>query len=250
MTKGPAICIPVLRRYDLLRELLLSLRVSTVMPSAIHIVDNGRNWSKLASAYGNTLKLPVEFHVKVSSTPASVAETWNYFLGHTPDGRIITNDDILFGPRSVEHMVEASQDADIALGYGYSCFLIKDSCVEKIGPFDEGISPGYAYFEDCDYAERIRRVNAEGNPTKAVTCVTVPNVDLAHGRGDGGSLTYRAGSQRDIDEHWRKYNIAKANFVRKWGKEPQELEAEWEAKKIVADRAADRIESTSAKVAI
>jgi GT2 family glycosyltransferase len=38
---------------------------------------------------------------------------------------------------------------------GFSCYGIRDSLIEKVGYFDEDISPGYAYFEDNDYMRRL-----------------------------------------------------------------------------------------------
>jgi GT2 family glycosyltransferase len=224
---GPVVCIPVLRRYDLLRELLLSLRASTLPPSGIVIVDNGRQWAKVAAAIGGTLPADL-FDITTPAAAAGVAESWNYFLGHSPDGRVIANDDILFAPQSLERMVETP--GDLVLGFGFSCFLMRDSCVGKVGLFDENLSPGYAYFEDCDYMERVHQSQTAVNPELRVIAANAVDTGLVHGRGDGGSLTYRAGSQAEIYEHWQKFDRAKARFVQKWGAEPQVLEARRAAK--------------------
>lgn len=213
--------VPVLRRYDLLRRLLLSLRPSVKLVQEVVIVDNGQCWSKIAGAIGGTLPAD-RFDVWTPAVPMGVAESWNYLTRRTTGARIITNDDIIFGEGSIAQML--ATEGDIVLGYGFSCFLLRDSCVDAVGEFDENISPGYAYFEDCDYAERIRRANADG---KSVRMVNAFKPEIIHGDGKDGSWTYRAGSEEEQREHWRKFDLAKANFVKKWGAEPQVLEARW-----------------------
>ena len=37
------LCVPVLNRYDLLREMLLSLRESDLQPDLVQVIDNGQN---------------------------------------------------------------------------------------------------------------------------------------------------------------------------------------------------------------
>jgi GT2 family glycosyltransferase len=81
-------------------------------------------------------------------------------------------------------------------------------CVERVGLFDEEISPGYAYFEDCDYVERMLLEKVRITP--------------AHDAGvtHGGSKTLEAASQAEMQEHHRRFLLAKANFEKKWGRGP------------------------------
>lgn len=212
------VCIPVLRRYDLFRRLLASLSDSTVQPTCIHILNNGRRWADLAKAMEGLIAeefCNVAHHVR----PMGVAASWNWFIRMTPEERIIVNDDIAFAPESLEKMVTAT--GDIVFAHGFSCFLIRDRCVRRIGYFDEDISPGYAYYEDEDYAQRMRLA------AKTPEAVIATNVEagVVHG-GDGeGSSTYRAGTVQEIAEHWQRHDLAHRNFVRKWGAEPDVLKA-------------------------
>ena len=88
--------------------------------------------------------------------------------------------------------------------------MIRNSCVEKIGLFDEKISPQYLYFEDSDY---IRRLGLAGIPQT-----------VAHGarvvHEDGGSQTYKTYTLAQMEEHQRRFAIAEANYVKKWGGKP------------------------------
>lgn len=223
------VCIPVLRRYDLLRELLLSLVDSTVTPSTIYILDNGRNPDELASAIADTIERQVHIEIYRPRIAMGVAASWNWFLNNAPEEWLIANDDILFAPQSLERML--STPGDLVLGFGYSCYLLRRSCVDKVGYFDESISPGYGYFEDCDYMERIHR---ECDAGRHVYCANAEGTGLMHGRNGAGSQTWQAGTDDEIRAHWRKFDTAKANFVTKWGAEPHVLVAQREARMAVA----------------
>ncbi len=85
------VCIPVLRRYDCLRDSLKSLERSTV-PYLVHVVDNGRNDEKMREVG--------EFHCDVFTPerPLGVAESWNWFIKNIPEERVIVNDDVTFAP--------------------------------------------------------------------------------------------------------------------------------------------------------
>lgn len=212
------ICVPVLRRYDLLRRLLLSLESSETQPDAVYVIDNGRDAEKIAIATDGFL-FPII--VETPEKNLGVAASWNWFLDHVQEERIITNDDIVFAPHSITRM--QANDADLVFGVGFSCFLIRDRCAQQIGQFDEAISPDYGYFEDCDYMERA---HAAGDARLA----NAENAGLVHGDGKDGSSTWRAGTPEEIADHGRRYLIAQQNFIRKWGAEPQILEVRRKAR--------------------
>lgn len=211
------VCIPVLRRYDLLRRLLLSLKDSTVLPQ-VHLIDNGRDANKLQAAVWQTCRHIQVYNPSLHDRSLSVAESWNAFLEHVPEERVIVNDDIVFAPHSLQRMVETG--GDMIFAHGFSCFLIRNSCVEKVGKFDENISPGYAYYEDCDYMERMRLECQRGN------WVSMHDVDagVKHGEHGQGSCTFRVGTDEEVNEHWRRHHLAHMNFLQKYGAEPDELE--------------------------
>ncbi len=202
------LCIPVLKRYDHLRSLLLSLRDSTVPVDVLHIVNNGRNEDALTEALLDTISARLD--VLTPAEPMGLAASWNYMIRNSSDERLISNDDMEFGPKSLRLLMEAPGDLVSAAKINMcSCFILRDSCVEKVGYFDETISPGYAYFEDNDYAERMVDAGAvRGN----VECGVIHK----------GSQTMAAYDAREHIEHSRKFEIAEQNFVKKWGFHPRD----------------------------
>lgn len=198
------VCVPVLKRYDLFKNLLLSLRDSTVKPDAVYIINNGKDVARLNTAL---TVCPCKFFVHFPDVPMGVAESWNWFIMNTPEDRVISNDDILFAPESLEKMCAAT--ADLVWASGFSCYLIRDACVEKIGLFDEAISPGYGYYEDEDYLQRL-----DGRGTKPRQA-TAENVDC--GVVHLHSQTLKASSHQEVLDHHRKFLIARDNYSRKWG---------------------------------
>lgn len=204
--KPITVCVPVLKRYDLLRELLLSLRESTLMPEAVYVIDNGNDSHKLGEVLTSS---PVPVFVESPGINLGVAASWNRFILETEDDRVIANDDVTFAPDSLA-LLTASQ-ADLVWGSGFSCFIIRDACVEKLGLFDEAISPGYGYYEDDDYLQRL-----DGRGTKPRNA-TAENVDC--GIKHTASATLKIASHEETLEHHRKFKIAQANYIRKWGLE-------------------------------
>lgn len=199
------VCIPVLKRYDLLRELLVSLQQSTIQPD-VWIINNGKDTARLDVAIGITVHPPF---VHTPMQPMGVAESWNWFIQHVPEERVIVNDDITFAPDSLAKLSSSTADLVWAKDIGFSCFLIRDSCVEKVGFFDESISPGYGYYEDEDYLQRL-----DGRGTRMPSAVAENVVcGVKHVR----SATLAACSPVETAEHHRKFKIAQSNYMQKWG---------------------------------
>lgn len=200
------ICVPVLRRYDLLRGMLASAQYGA---DHFWIIDNGMQPQKIHDA---VFGIDRPFNVYHPPHPMGIAESWNWFIRNVDEERIITNDDVIFSLQSIP--IIASTPGDIVFACGYSCFLIRNSCTHSVGLFDETISPGYGYFEDCDYSFRIDAMVKDGY---RVVMADARNAGVKH----IGSQTWQSGTPEEIDEHWRKFNIAKANFLKKWGRLPE-----------------------------
>jgi GT2 family glycosyltransferase len=199
------VCIPVIKRYDLLRDLLVSLKSSSV-PFDVWIVDNGHNPEGIQLA---AFSIVDEIHVHTPKVPLGIAESWNYFIRRVPEQRVITNDDVTFAPDSLEKMAACPADLVIAEGLGFACFLIRDTCVQKIGLFDERISPGYGYYEDEDYLQRI-----DGRGTRTPSAI-MTNVET--GIKHYKSATLKGSSHEEVLEHHRRFKIAQKNYAEKWG---------------------------------
>lgn len=201
------VCVPVLKRYDLLRRMVLSLERSTV-PAKVFVIDNGRLGQPLRDAmeaYG------VPFDVYMPPHALGVAESWNIFLRMVPEERVIANDDVTFAPDSIARLTAHGLDLAWAQGIGFACFVLRDSCVAKLGLFDEAISPGYAYYEDDDYLQRL-----DGHGTREPSAMAG---EIECGVRHEISGTLKASTDEEMVEHHRKFQIAQGNYVRKWGLE-------------------------------
>jgi hypothetical protein len=201
--------VPVLRRYDLLGEMLASLERSTVRPEGVWIINNGHDARRLEHALMST-SLPA--YVLDVDEPLSVAASWNWFIKNVQEERLIVNDDVTFAPDSIEKLVASNTDIVTAQGLGFSCFLLRDSCVEKVGLFDEMISPGYAYYEDEDYMTRCLQVRATWS-------------DVESGLSHKHSQTLAVNTPEEMECHHRKFRIAQYNYITKWGGMPGPIKA-------------------------
>lgn len=154
------ICVPTLNRYDLLDNLIESVTKSLVKVNKVFIIDNGNSidTNYFCGKYGDLIK------INSFGYNLGVAKSWNWFGKFVPQYRIITNDDIVFYPETIGCIIEHSlpdyitYPAMISNMNSFSCFLWNDDIIEKVGYFDETISPNYAYFEDNDYSHRMSKV--------------------------------------------------------------------------------------------
>ncbi len=199
------ICCPVLRRYDLLRDMVQSTRSSNVRPDTYYIIDNGQNKQAVLQALGD-FEIDVKLHTP--KKPLGIAESWNWFIDRVPEERLIVNDDVTFGPDSIGQMIKSKADMVWATGSGFACFLLRDACVQKIGRFDETISPGYGYYEDEDYLQRL-----DGRGTRTPSAVAE---EVACGVMHHRSATLQAADHKQRLEHHKRFLIAQKNYAKKW----------------------------------
>lgn len=202
------ICVPVLKRYDLLRKMVQSAQAGNLKPDVYYIINNGGNHKRLMDALGD---FDILARVHTPKQPLGVAESWNWFINRVPEERVIVNDDIEFRPNSLEQLLASKADIVWAEGVGFSCFVLRDACVEKIGLFDETISPGYGYYEDEDYLQRLdgRGTREPSAISKTVQCGVI------HHR----SSTLQVATHVELLEHNRKFKIAQSNYAKKWSLE-------------------------------
>ena len=190
---------PVLSRYDLVSRCVETANAGTVKPDKFLIVDNG---GKLDLTGDNIEVYRPGYNI-------GVAASWNYIVKHTEKFRIITNDDIEFASDTIERILEVYNQGNFFVCANqnlcnYSCFGISDELIDKIGLFDEGISPGYAYYEDNDYTYRMKLLGYS---------LSDANTAIKHVQ----SATLKQFNAIEQAEHWRKFSIAQANYIRKWG---------------------------------
>lgn len=211
-----SVCVPVLKRYDLLRQLALSLRVSRVVPARLCVIDNGKNADALAAALdGAVNKQKTLLDILTPAKPMGVAESWNWFIDHVPEERVIANDDVSFAPESLGLLLASPADLIWAKGLGFSLFVLRDACVRKLGRFDEMISPGYGYYEDEDYLQRL-----DGRGTREPSAIAEA-IDC--GALHAHSATLKAMGNYELLEHHRKFKIARSNYMKKWSVSHEEM---------------------------
>lgn len=204
------VCVVTFNRYDLLRKLLLSLQVSTLRPTSIWIVDNGRNAEKMLEATeGIPDAFVVPIHPDEGHEQVSQAAAFNWFLKNVPEERVISNDDVVFASDSLQ--IFADTPGDVVVNQYHGCMLIRDSCIEKIGYYDETISPGYLFFEDCDYFHRMHLAGIEP---------TLVDTHAVHGVEQKGSQSIQAFTEDQWNRHHPRFLRAQANYVAKWGGMP------------------------------
>lgn len=209
--------IPTLRRYDLLKKAVESAFTGSVVPSTLCIIDNGgkmpeSTWKSIQKTLAN--HPGVEFDFIVPGKNLGVAASWNQILLQYDDWVIVSNDDVEFYPQTIERLVHAAeQDTDGlfffpgAGGYknAWSLYLQKKQSLEAIGLYDEDISPGYGFFEDNDMSRRLELAGYRHIP--------IPKC----GYGHFDSATVKSMSPQEQQEHWRRFGIAKQNYIKKWG---------------------------------
>jgi GT2 family glycosyltransferase len=202
---GVNVCIVVFNRYDLLARLLASIDRSTLQPDAVYIIDNGHDMVKVRDVVEQAhLGMTVD---TLTNSGSSLPEAWNWFLENVPDDRVIASDDIEFHPETLR-LFHETPGPFVGMHDGkssaYACFLLRDACVERVGLFDETISPDYLYFEDCDYHRRMALLGML--PTPVVE-------DIFH----GGQQSWEYKSEAERQDHHQRFVLAQSNYLRKWG---------------------------------
>ncbi|NIV53580.1 MAG: glycosyltransferase [Gammaproteobacteria bacterium] len=152
---------------------------------------------------------------------------------------LVTNNDVLFHPETIDRLVERIQDDDVVLVSAhniegiftesgippefiisgeweleddiggeaecpdFSCFMLSRECWDIVGDFDERYEP--AFFEDNDYHERILR--------KGLKALNIPSAPYYH----YGSITVDQDQSEARHERFRK---TRDKFYQKWGYVP------------------------------
>lgn len=198
------VCIPTLNSYDTLESCLESISKSSIDVHTV-VLDNGGNFYR---------RLPLRTMVIQQPYNLGVAGSWNWFIDHVEDIRIISNDDIVFDQYAIEKLVEALNKYPNSLlfpenlGSCFSCFILPQTIIDTIGKFDETLAPNYGYFEDNDY---FYRMQLAGFGTSKATGSLVEHV---------GSSTLRHFSPSDEQKHHERFRASRERYIRKWGGEP------------------------------
>ncbi len=195
------------RRPDLLLAALNSLETRHRLK--LCLVDNAAGELSLAAAWNRGIESAI---------------SWG------ADWILVANDDILFHPCTVDHLVERAVDraygflcpVDVKKEFGlgpadlsalatptdgedrqaadYACFLLSPDLFHAVGPFDENFRP--AYFEDSDYNLRL---GLAGTPAMLTTYAP-----FFHHCGGGGGISAAAAARN------RQYFVTKWKPVVPW----------------------------------
>ncbi len=207
-----SIGIPVFNRYDLLALAIKSCMNSNKKPDKICIIDNG---GKIDTNLKIDFDLDIPINILRPEKNLGTAGGWNEIIKNTEDYRLIINDDIQFFPDTIEKMINKMENGaefvwtcrPFGVLNGFSCFGIQNSLIEKIGFFDENISPSYSYYEDGDYHYRMFLAG-------------ITEVDSEAEAIHFHSATLKAFSPEEMAEHHRKFALAQSNYIKKWGGMP------------------------------
>lgn len=209
MTKPLSVCIPTLKRYQMLYDLIDSLRKGSWLPTDIYVIDNGSGFFQGDSAEFVD-EWGIHHHYRKYGGNIGCAASWNKFIEQTTDMRVICNDDIEFKHDTLERLMNAFNPQrvispiSVVGGNAFSCFVLPDYLVQRVGLFDETISPNYAYWEDVDYS---RRLTLAGYGIEGVEGCEVNHF---------GSATVKSFNDQEWVEHHDRFNTAQNNYVRKW----------------------------------
>jgi len=210
----------VFNRHDLLRRLFVSCAESTKRPDAVYVIDHGYAPDKIEAHAAALDGIPLEV---VTLEDAGCAFGANWLLKRLPDDKVGCGDDVTFLPDALRILSETPGDfvipepksclidgVECGILNPAACCMIRKGCTDKIGFFDEKISPNFLYFEDTDF---IRRLGLAGIPQ---TVAKGAHVLHYH----GGSQTMKKYTQAEMDEHHTRFRTARANYFKKWGGEP------------------------------
>jgi GT2 family glycosyltransferase len=196
------LCVPTLSQYENLNKCIESAFSGNIPVDKVLIIDNGGRY------YHNDPRVTI----LKQSFNLGVAASWNLLVNKSEEHRIISNDDVIFMSDTIQKMVEALEQGNefvwaIRGINGFSCFAIKNSLYETVGPFDEEISPRYAYFEDNDYHYRMKLEGKDAFDSGA---------EAIH----IGSATLKAMDSEQTQQHRIKFETAQQNYIKKWGGVP------------------------------
>ena len=83
------VCVPTLKRYDLLANLLRSLNAGYLRPTAVYIINNGLDKDALFTAVKETIDCPVK--ILTPKKNLGVSASWNWFIRNVAEDRVIVN---------------------------------------------------------------------------------------------------------------------------------------------------------------
>lgn len=199
--------VPVLNRYDKLDRCIASAFSGNVPVDNVIVIDNGSSYQDRGDP---------RITVFTPGMNIGVAKAWNYGILNSREVRIISNDDVEFEKDSIENILKFYNPDTINCSSGlgninaFSLFTYPDCFLSSVGLFDELLSPNYAYFEDNDMVYRMTLLGLEVFKNVHVKCKHVQSASIA------------AFTSKQMEEHHKKFSLARSNYIAKWGGLPLE----------------------------
>lgn len=208
------------RRFDLLQRMVASAEAGTRPPARYILLSNGGTIGNVAGAIRDELsgkKNIIPPLIDIQELPrCSVAKAWNIAFRMADecgagDYTVVTGDDVVFGPKTLEGLVaEADAHPEALFIYPrvmqsqmFCVFLAKKAVFEKVGYFDEQFFP--AYFEDNDFCRRMKLAGIEPLP---VDC---------EGYQHDVSSTLKQFNPAEMEEHHTQFRENQRRYMNKWG---------------------------------
>lgn len=214
---GLTYCIPTYNNFALCAKAIDAAMKSTLVPDQVLVKDDSGTAASLP--FLGPLMEQYPLSVYVDKNRNGVAGSWNILMAEVGmrlgDYIIISNDDIEIHPHSFQALVDAANATPDQIffagastsGNAFSLFLLRyDAWLNSIGPFDTQFWP--AYFEDNDYARRMKLAGYE--------IVVVDNATYDH----VGSATLHNYTPMEQGQHHLQFRDNQVYYVRKWGGMP------------------------------
>lgn len=147
-----------------------------------------------------------------------VAAAWNLGIHRSMemgiDHFVIMNDDAYFidGAKPSDLIAPLNHQTALTMPskeIGFASFAISKYTISRIGYFDENFSP--AYFEDNDYAYRIKMAGLRFSYTETPVAHEGSKTQFWKGKGD---------DERIVSHH--QFRINREYYIKKWGGQPGE----------------------------
>lgn len=204
------LCVPTIRRYDLLAQLLVpSAERNTRPPDRYYIIDNGGGLD--AAAYGLPTEKTTVFN---PGRNLGVAASWNQAHRANEEWVIMACDDMDLYSTTIEALIAAAEThPEIGFFFPqmnahtmFGVYLQRRWCFEKVGPYDENFWP--AYYEDNDYCRRLELAG--------MSTMEVPNCGMNH----VVSATLKTYNEDEMAAHHARFEALGEYYQRKWGGMP------------------------------
>src|SRR5262252_5769482 len=147
------LCVRVLRRHDLLPEMLRSALTGSLTPDALYIVDQAGRMELIHRILVDVAPcIPVTI-MDLESHRGSEAHAINWYMSNVPELRVIAHEDVIFAQDSLARFV--ASDGDFVIDSSLGVITYRDRCRKLIGLYDTTISPDFFTYVDVDYEDRL-----------------------------------------------------------------------------------------------